>query len=108
MAGEDSDTSNGTGVIAHAASGGYDGLVADLTVSVADNDDPAAGDTSAAWLGRFKSEQVLEGIRNRITMRRDGRRTVRHRARLGLAGVSQDSANRTSELGVGMEFRTSF
>ncbi len=73
-AGEDPDTANETGVIAHAAfGGGYDGLGADLAVSVADNDDPALADAAAAWLGRFgraEAEQVLEGIRNRVDMRR--------------------------------------
>jgi len=73
-AGEDPDTTDETGVIAHAASGGgYDGLGADLAVSVADNDDPALVDAAAAWLGRFgraEAEQVLEGIRNRVDMRR--------------------------------------
>ncbi len=73
-AGEDPDTADETGVIAHTAfGGGYDGLGADLAVSVADNDDPALAEAAAAWLGRFgrvEAEQVLEGIRNRVDMRR--------------------------------------
>ncbi len=67
---EDADSVDETGSLSHTASGGgYDGVSAEVAVSVSDNDDPFTAAVSSAWLARFGravSEQILEGIGDRV------------------------------------------
>ena len=67
---EDADIADETGSLSHTASGGgYDGVSAEVAVAVSDNDDPLTAAVSSAWLARFGravSEQILEGIGDRV------------------------------------------
>ncbi len=71
---EDDDIADASGALTHAASGGgYDGVSVEVAVAVADDDRPSASDAASAWLprfGRVVSEQILEGIGDRVAARR--------------------------------------
>ncbi len=71
---EDDDLSDGSATLSHTASGsGYDGVTAEVAVSVADDDEADATGASAAWMprfGRVVSEQILEGVGDRVAARR--------------------------------------
>ena len=70
---EDDDVADATASLAHSASGGsYDGVSAEVAVAVSDNDEDVSG-ASTAWMARFGrvvSEQILEGIGDRVAARR--------------------------------------
>ena len=70
---EDDDIDDESGSLIHAASGGgYDGVSAQVAVMVADDDEPSAA-AAGAWMprfGRVASEQIIEGIGDRVASRR--------------------------------------
>ncbi len=74
---EDDDIADASGALSHSASGGgYDGVSAEISVTVADTDHPSASglsDASDAWMprfGRVVSEHILEGIGDRVATQR--------------------------------------
>ncbi|MCY4323072.1 MAG: hypothetical protein OXD00_05205, partial [Gammaproteobacteria bacterium] len=73
-ANEDDDAADGAGTLRHAASGGgYDGVSAQVTVSVADDGNAEAVAAISAWnarFGRTVAEHLLEGIGDRVNAKR--------------------------------------
>jgi len=71
---EDDDIADESGSLSHAASGGgYAGVSASVAVTVADNDDPSVSGAAGAWMprfGRVVSEQILEGVGDRVASQR--------------------------------------
>ncbi|MCY4200761.1 MAG: hypothetical protein OXF31_13285, partial [Gammaproteobacteria bacterium] len=73
-ANKDDDRVDETGTLRHAASGGgYDGVSAQVTVSVADDGNAEAVAAISAWnarFGRTVAEHLLEGIGDRVNAKR--------------------------------------
>ena len=71
---EDDDIDDESGSLIHAASGGgYDGVSAEVAVMVDDDDEPSVAAGAGAWMprfGRVASEQIIEGIGDRVASRR--------------------------------------
>ena len=74
LAGEDEDSVNDTATLTHRASGGgYGSVTGTVVVTVTDNDEPSVFGGFAAWMPRFArvaSEQILQGIGERVALHR--------------------------------------
>ena len=74
LAGEDEDSVNDTATLTHRASGGgYGSVTGTVAVTVTDNDEPSVFGGFAAWMPRFArvaSEQILQGIGERVALHR--------------------------------------
>ena len=74
LAGEDEDSVNDTATLTHRASGGgYGSVTGNVAVTVTDNDEPSVFGGFAAWMPRFArvaSEQILQGIGERVALHR--------------------------------------
>ena len=71
---EDDGIDDESGALIHTASGGsYGGVSAEVAVMVADDDEPSVAGAAGAWMprfGRVASEQILEGVGDRVASRR--------------------------------------
>ena len=71
---EDDGIDDESGALIHTASGGgYGGVSAEVSVMVADDDEPSVAGAAGAWMprfGRVASEQILEGVGDRVASRR--------------------------------------
>ena len=74
LAGEDEDSVNDTATLTHRASGsGYGSVTGAVAVTVTDNDEPSVFGGFAAWMPHFArvaSEQILQGIGERVALHR--------------------------------------